>query len=83
MIESTNTNSVENAEAQGMPRREFIRKSLIASGGAFVGMSLGENMSLPQLHKLNGGMTASASKQRDRRTRYKRQYGGKTGGYSW
>jgi hypothetical protein len=32
-----------------MPRREFIRKSLIASGGVFVGMTTLGNVSLPEL----------------------------------
>lgn len=37
-----------NTELQ-MPRREFIRKSLIASGGVFVGMTTLGNTSLPAL----------------------------------
>ncbi len=32
---------------EGMPRRDFIRKSLVASGGVFVGMAMGEKMALP------------------------------------
>lgn len=31
----------------GMPRREFIRKSLTASGAAFVGMASGGKIPLP------------------------------------
>jgi hypothetical protein len=39
-----------NSELQiTMPRREFIRKSLIASGGVFVGMTTLGNVSLPEL----------------------------------
>ena len=39
-----------NTELQiTMPRREFIRKSLIASGGVFVGMTTLGNTSLPEL----------------------------------
>jgi hypothetical protein len=39
-----------NTELQiNMPRREFIRKSLIASGGVFVGMTTLGNVSLPEL----------------------------------
>lgn len=39
-----------NTELQSaMPRREFIRKSLIASGGVFVGMTTLGNVPLAEL----------------------------------
>ena len=37
------------SESTGMPRREFIRKSLLASGGTFVGMASVGKFTLPEL----------------------------------
>jgi hypothetical protein len=52
-----------NTELQiTMPRREFIRKSLIASGGVFVGMTTLGNTSLPELTKFKKPKQPSSGK---------------------
>lgn len=51
-----NVDSVER-----MPRRDFIRKSLVASGGVFVGMALGEKMNLPELYYNSSTSSSSGS----------------------
>lgn len=71
-----------------MPRREFIRKSLIASGGAFVGMSTLGNFSLPQLGRENkpdhyasdGGRNKDKDKDKDKNKDKGRPKGGRFGG---
>jgi hypothetical protein len=45
----TNEKDLSLANSQGMARREFIRKSLTASGGVFLGMAVGTKMDLPAL----------------------------------
>lgn len=52
-------------ENQGMPRREFIQKSLMASGGLFVGMSLGNRLAVPDIQR-NKMPRQSGSTQRQR-----------------
>ena len=59
-----------------MPRREFIRKSLLASGGTFVGMASVGKFTLPELTNNNTSKHPSSSyqdqwkKERDRKKRY-------------
>ena len=38
-----------NAHPVEMPRREFIRKSMVASGAIFVGMAAGNKITTPSL----------------------------------
>ncbi|MBZ0298926.1 MAG: hypothetical protein K8J31_04250 [Anaerolineae bacterium] len=45
----TNNHEAKHPEPELMPRREFIRKSLVASGGAFVSMGTLGKISLPEL----------------------------------
>lgn len=40
---------VKDNKSDGMPRREFIRRSLLASGAVFAGMAVGEKMAVPAL----------------------------------
>lgn len=49
-----------------MPRREFIRKSLIASGGIFMSMETLGKLSLPELDSNNKPAKPSSGKK-DRR----------------
>ena len=44
-----------------MPRREFIRKSLLASGGTFVGMASVGKFTLPELTNKNTSSHPSSS----------------------
>ena len=77
-----------NTELQiTMPRREFIRKSLIASGGVFVGMTTLGNTSLPELTKFKKPKQPSSDKH-DKDDRDDRDHddddGGKPGwSHSW
>jgi hypothetical protein len=43
-----------------LPRRDFIRKSLLASGGAFIGMAAGPKLLVPALNTLNMPMLAAS-----------------------
>ncbi len=48
-----------------MPRREFIRKSLIASGGLFVGLTTLGNVSLAELSSSKKPKKPSSGKHDD------------------
>ena len=55
---------VQSEETQKlMPRREFIEKSLIGSGGLFLGMSAGDRLGLPQTG-LNRNPNSASSRQK-------------------
>lgn len=61
---------ITSTQPQSLPRREFIRKSLLASGGAFIGMVTGPKLSLPQTNPSGMPMRpASRSKCDNRRGR--------------
>lgn len=49
-----------------MPRREFIRKSIVASGGLFVGMSMLGKVPLPELAASNNPNKPSSGKKEDK-----------------
>jgi hypothetical protein len=49
-----------------MPRREFIRKSIAASGGLFVGMSMLGKVPLPELATSNNPHKPSSGKKEDK-----------------
>lgn len=59
MTENNNDVQLIIPEQTGMPRREFIRKSLVASGGAFVGMAAGSQMALPDMSRRRPSRAAS------------------------
>ncbi len=56
-------NNKENLLNQEMPRREFIRKSLIASGGVFIGADTISKLSLPELNAAMKPSKASSDKK--------------------
>lgn len=81
----TDKNEPVALESKGMmPRREFIRKSLTASGGVFVGMSVLGKMSTPQLTAAKSPVQ-SASGDKDKvkdksKNKNSNQGGGRFGG---
>lgn len=60
MNEVEKTMEIVEKEVRQMPRREFIHKSVMASGALFVGMNVGTKIVLPDLTKNNGPKKAAS-----------------------
>ncbi len=61
MVESRDDSIQPDMQTNPMPRREFIQRSLIASGGVFVGMAAGDRLQTPKLSR-NGMPSGPASR---------------------